>query len=161
MAKWTVGKGLDEWIGRLQKLDVKADDYIGEGIYYGAKIVADQIKKNIKALPLVPENQRKGFVNGVTPLQKQGLIDGLGIATMRNDNGFVNVKIGMDGYNKKKTKKYPGGQPNAMIARATCSGTSFSAKNDFIGKAVNSTRKQAEETMKTVVETKIFAISNN
>ena len=46
-----------------------------------------------------------------------------------------------------KTKKYPNGQPNALIARAVNSGTSFRKKTRFLDKAVNASKKAAEAAM--------------
>ena len=66
---------------------------------------------------------------------------------MRDDNGFINVKLGFDGYNATRTKKYPRGQPNVLIARSVNSGTTFRKKTKFVDKAVNSAKKAAEAAM--------------
>lgn len=79
-------------------------------------------------------------------------MDGLGISQMETSEGTVNVKISFDGYNAMKTKKYPKGQPNILIARAIESGTSFRQKYPFVRKAVNASRKKAQETMQKVID---------
>ena len=77
---------------------------------------------------------------------------------MENDKGYWNVKLGFDGYNKVKTKTYPNGQPNAMIARATESGSSVREKTPFVRTAVSATQKQAVEIAKRVVDEEISKI---
>lgn len=149
MAKWTIGRGLDEYISQLGNLEFASTDMCGEAVYQGAAIVADKIRSNIAALPIT---------KGITQADKDGLLAGFGIATMQNDGGFYNVKLGMDGYNTHVTKNYPQGKPNAMIARSIESGTSFAPKHPFIAPAVNATKAAAEAKMKTVIDMKIKSI---
>lgn len=153
MAKWIVGKGLDEYLAKLGNLGRESEEICKEAGYEGAAIVADAIKANIRKLPLGQPAQGK-----VTPQQRKGLVDGLGIAPFRNDSGFIHVKIGMDGYNDMVTHKFPNGQPNAMIARSLETGSSWYPKHPFIAPAVNRTKKAAEEKMRTVIDQKINAI---
>lgn len=122
----------------------------GAAIYAGAEVVADAIREEIDTIPKVSAKQKgteSSKLQGITSLQNQGLKDGFGITKMRNDDGYYNVKLGFDGYNAVKTKKYPNGQPNVLIARSVVSGTSFRAKNDFVGRAIRRARKQAEAVM--------------
>lgn len=139
MAKYQVGKGIDKYISQLENIASLTPQTCGKVIYDGAKVVTDAVHQAINSLP----------DSDCDSVQKAGLIDGLGIAHMRNQNGFYNVKVGFDGYNGKVTKKFPKGQPNMMIARAIISGTSFHPhKNDFVRKAVSSSRSMAEAAMK-------------
>lgn len=150
MAKWIVGHGLDEYLAKLGNLERGSEELCKQAGFEGAAVVANAIKANIQALPLGQPKQGK-----VTPQQKSGLLDGFGIAPFRNDNGFIHVKIGMDGYNSMTTKKFPNGQPNAMIARSVESGSSFAPKHPFIGPAVSKSKAAAEAKMKLVIEEKI------
>ena len=145
MARVTVGKNIDKYITLLESLGSIARGMCGEAVYQGAKIVTDEIRKSIDSIP----------AEKIDSVQRQGLKDGLGIATMRDDMGYYNVKVGMDGYNNRVTKTYPRGQPNAMIARSIESGTSFSSKYPFILPAVKRTQEQAEKKMAEVVEMRI------
>ena len=158
MAKFQVGKGLDEYLQKLGNLEFRCPEVLGKATYQGAKIVADQIHANIAALP-VSENKsgRQGRRNP-TQAEKDGLLAGLGIAKHRMEGGYYNVKIGMDGYNADKTKKYPNGKPNAMIARSIESGTSFQARIPFISRAVSATKAAAEAAMKAEVDKVITEI---
>lgn len=151
MAKMTIGKGMDEYLAKLGNLEFAAPGLVGQAIYEGAKIVTDQVRAEIEALPTA-ESKRVATPRDPTQVEKDGLLDGLGIATKKNDGGYINVKVGMDGYNTDKTKKYPRGKPNAMIARSIESGSTVMKRNAFISRAVNKTKKDAEAAMQKVIE---------
>ena len=156
MAKITF-HGLNDYELMISRLSKGVDDIAGKAIYAGAGIVADAIKENIKALPIVrgygtTENPLPG---GVTAPQKAGLIDGLGISPMQSDAGYLNVKIGFDGYNATKTEKYPQGQPNQLVARGVESGTSWKKKSPFIRPAINASKQRAEEEMARILDQEI------
>ena len=86
-------------------------------------------------------------------------MDSLGIASMQDDGtGYLNVKIGFDGYNDIVTQRWPRGQPNQMVARSVESGTTWMKKNGFVRKAVASSRKRAVEFMKRTVDKAIETI---
>lgn len=162
MAKWIVGKGLDSYISYLQKIDAVTDEAIGEAVYEMAKVVADSVRSGIQALPTVSNQAniatyKKGY-SRLSDEEKQGLLDGFGVSPMQDDGGYINVKLGFDGYNSVKTKKYPQGQPNALIARVTESGSSYREKTPFIRPAVNASRKQAEAAGREIIDKKIAAI---
>ena len=162
MAKWIVGKGLDNYIAYLQSINAVTDEMIGEAVYDMAKVVADKVRINIQALPAVPNaaniaTYRQGYSRLSEP-EKQGLLDGFGVSPMQDDNGYRNVKLGFDGYNSVKTKKYPQGQPNSLIARVTESGSSYREKTPFIRPAVNAARKPAEKAGQAKIDEKIKSI---
>lgn len=148
MAKWTVGKGLTDYIALLGDLEFKTPVIIGLSIYEGAKIVADHIRENIEEMDVAPDKSTKEGRRLPIRAERDGMLAGLGIAKMQQDGGFYNVKIGMDGYNSDVTAKYPKGKPNALIARSIESGTTFMQKNPFISDAVRKSRKRAEAAMR-------------
>ena len=141
--------GIDNYISQLNKLQQSTKDgVVGKTVYAGAEVVADSVRRAIQALPVGDGRaQGGGLVDTVTLPQKAGLLDGFGISRMKDDAGFVNVKLGFDGYNSTRTEKYPRGQPNALIARSVNSGTTFRKKTKFVDKAVNSAKKAAEAAM--------------
>lgn len=150
-------QGLDEFERMLSQLadSGTVETICGKTIYEGARIVADAIQKEIDTLPLVHPHARgvdSSKLDGITSLQKKGLAEGFGITSMRNENGYYNVKLGFDGYNDVKTKQYPSGQPNVLVARSINSGTSFRAKNAFVNRAIRASRKKAEEAMVKTAE---------
>lgn len=154
-------KGLEEYELRLSRLARDTERICGAAIYQGAAIVADEIKRGIAALPVVRGygTDADPLPGGVTAAQKQGLLDGLGIASMQEDAGFYNVKIGFDGYNRTRTEKYPQGQPNQLVARGVESGTSWKQKRPFVRPAVTRARKRAEQAMAETLDKEIQKIS--
>lgn len=164
MAKWIVGKGLDSYISYLKKIDAVTDEAIGEAVYEMAKVVADSVRSGIQALPTVSNQAniatyKKGY-SRLSDEEKQGLLDGFGVSPMQDDGGYINVKLGFDGYNSVKTKKYQKGQPNALIARVTESGSSYRQKTPFMRTAVNASRKEALEKGREAVDRVLGDISD-
>ena len=149
-----VGSGIDNYISKLQNLETTAPDVIGEAVYAGANIVADAVKENLENLPVddTPFGER---VTAPRTVQKKGLIKSFGVAKIRNDNGYHNVKLGFDGYNKQRTKKYPKGQPNSVIARSINSGSTWRKKNPFIDRATRSSKAACENKMAQIIESEI------
>lgn len=148
-------KGLAEYEKQLSRIGSVAAvrQIIGQVIYKGADIMADAIRKATEALPEVESsessrvflsNRKHGSgtskLRGVTSAQKKGLLDGLGITPLSEENSYYDRKIGFDGYNDD-------GQPNVMIARAVNSGTSFREKIPFVDQAVRQARPEAEQAM--------------
>ena len=160
MAKITF-PGLNDYELMISKLSKGVDDIAGKAIYAGAGIVADAIKENIKDLPIVRGygTEKDPLPGGVTAPQKAGLIDGLGISPMQSDAGYLNVKIGFDGYNATKTEKYPQGQPNQLVARGVESGTSWKKKSPFIRPAINASKQRAEDEMARILDQEIEKIT--
>ena len=146
---WYSGEGIDKYLYELAQLEKSGS--IKAAVYEGAAIVANSIANNIDDLPI-----KKGKdVRGVTKIQKEGLKKGFGISPMRNDDGYVHVKLGFDKYNEQYSSKYPKGQPNAMIARSIEGGTSWSPKIPFIRKAVRATENEAVARMTKVIDTSL------
>ena len=150
VVRWTIKPSdqIDEYIYKLDQMHANTEEMIGRSIFPGAAIVTDAIRAGIESIPEAPKQYARGMKTGLTASQKAGLLDGLGIAVMRNDGGFLNVKVGMDGYNSTVTKRWPKGQPNALIIRALESGTSFQARQPVIAPAIRSSRNAAIQKMK-------------
>lgn len=148
MAKFQF-EGAAEYIQKIEALNKNSTGFIKRAVYEGGGVVVKAIADAIDALPsgstaFVPEGET---IRGVNDLQREGLREGLGLSTMKNENGYINTKVGFDGYNGYQTKKYPNGQPNALIARALESGTSQRPKTRFVSKAVKACREEAEKAM--------------
>lgn len=140
--------GLEDYIIKLEHLSSYTPDMMEKAIYPGAGMIADAVKGEIESLPVGTHPEKGEIVQE----QKDGLLAGFGVAPFSEDDGFTNVKLGFDGYNAKKTKKYPSGQPNALIACAVESGTSFRRKNAFISRAVRRTRAACEMRIGTEMD---------
>ena len=152
MARFTM-KGMEEYEKKLSKM--YKDTYLvgGKAVYAAAKIVANEIRRNIEALP-----ERSGYgtpehpVRGVTNRGKQGLLDGFGVSTMQVTDGYLHVKIGFAERNTIKTKKHPQGQPNQLVARGVESGTSWLEKTPFVRPAMRKTQKSAVKAMQNIID---------
>lgn len=132
-------KGLDEYRDVMMKLQLKTDFIIKPAVYEGAAIVVKEVKKSL---------------DRVTSSQATGdLKDSIGLSPMENNNGFINTKLGFEGYDRK-------GDPNIVKARALESGTSKQQKKPFIRPAVNKVREEAENRMAVVVSEQIEKLLN-
>lgn len=148
-------KGIDDYAKALNRLesDMKKEA-IGKALYEAGKIVADKIRAGIDTIPVNDGYVPKGSTTrGIPQKAKDGLKSSLGITPMKVDaNGVSNIKIGFDGYNGNSTKTWPKGAPNALVARAVERGTSWLEATPFVKKAVASSKKQAEDAMKRVLD---------
>ena len=151
-------EGFENYAGIIKELEKHSRDIAGAAVYEGAKVVADKVKRQIDH---IDSGNESDYEYERREKQKAGLRDSMGISAMRNDNGFLNVKVGFDGYNDIKTRKYPNGQPNAMVARIFNSGTSHNRKQPFFKNAVTESKKTAENAMAAAVDEKILAIYEN
>lgn len=147
-------KGIDEYAKRLSKLGSESEEIIKRAVYKGAAIVADEIKAGINSIPiqegnngLPPMGTEENKLYGISRKQKGDLMDGFGLAPMKNENGYIQTKAGVDGYGSIPTKKYPNGVPNVMLMRSIESGTSFRDKHPVFRQATNRARGKAEQAM--------------
>ena len=158
MAKFQF-EGVDDLVAQYKRLADNTEEMIGKAVYNGAGVVMKSVKAAVDGLNT---DNRFGTADnptsGPSTIQKLGLQYGLGIAKMRNDNGFWNVKIGFDGYNNVKTKTWPKGQPNMMVARSIESGTSWMQKQPFMRKAEQSSKAHCEKVMGETVDKEIKRI---
>lgn len=159
--------GIDEYSAKLQKLGAAGIGICKAAVYEGADEVADAIRASVQALPTVDEKSaiaawRSGKpTDGITEAQKQGLLNGLSVAKMQTDGGYVNTRIDFVGYNSVQTRAYPSGQPNAVIARAMESGSSARKKQPFVRKAANAARPRAEARMGDKIKDMVDKIMEN
>jgi len=158
MAKITF-TGVEGTMARLNALEVSLkDQVIGKMVYNGASIVADAVRDEIERLPTSQHKGKRWFgrpghlARGPSEEQKKGLLASLGVSPMRDDNGFLNVSIGFDGYNQVRTRRWPNGEPNQMVARSVARGTSFMEANPFFKASVEKTRTKAKRAMKETAE---------
>lgn len=160
MAKFQF-EGVDKLIAEYNKIYKNTEEMIGKAIYQGAAVVFKSVQQAVENINTDDSHEFGTSVNpktGPTTIQKEGLKHSLGIAKMRNDNGFYNVKIGFDGYNYVETKTWPKGQPNAMVARSIESGTSWMEKQPFMRKAESSAKGRCEQAMANTIDKELTKI---
>ena len=147
----------------LRELEFAAEQgaVLEKAVEAGGAVVADEIRRRLDALPtdtfrFLDEGEK---FEGLPVVHHLDLLDSFGLTPPQRDRkGFVNVKAGFDGYGSKKTKAYPKGIPNQLLARAVESGSSVRRKTPFVRPAVNATRKEAVEEMDWVVRAEIEKI---
>ena len=139
--------GVNEYFEKLERLGDKTTAVCKRALYDGAAVLADAVKAEVEALPVTDRNAPKGEQQGILEYEKQGLLEGMGIAKMRDENGKVETRVDFDGYNRLTSKAFPKGHPNAMVARAINSGTSRRPKNPFMARAVRKARAKANQAM--------------
>lgn len=158
--------GLADYVEQIHRLANNSLKICQKASVKGAAIVADACRKEIDALETKGEAHALGAWQKhkkdgeehkarLSPRQKKGLQETMGLAHMRNDNGFINTKLGFDGYNAIVTKKYPKGQPNALIARSLESGSSVFDKDPFVRRATNASKAKAEKAIETALDNEI------
>lgn len=153
--KTTFSDGINEYLQTLNRLGKEIEGISKQAIYEGAKIIADEIKNNIEALPTDEEwGTPKKMKAGPTKAEKENIARGLGIAHMQDNKGTINTKIGYDdaGYDENN-------KPIQMIARSVNSGTSFMKKNPFFEKGVRNSRNKAKQKMIEVAEKELEKIA--
>ena len=129
--------GLDAYRDQLRGIEQHVPGMVNASLYQGAAILADAVQNEIAGL------------RQLTPEARQGLKEGLGIARFWHENGATVTKIGWTGYNRKRTKRWPNGQPNAMIARSVQRGTSWMRADRFTTRAAKKARQKAIGVMQT------------
>lgn len=135
MAKFRF-EGIDKYTESLERIGGRnAAGVLKYAVYPGAAIVADAIRAAMSEHKVTGDLQ-----------------DSLTLATMRNDNGYVNTKVTFAGYGSN-------GTANAIKAAALESGTSRGQKGThFISKAVKGAESKAIEAMSAALDEKIGQI---
>ena len=162
MAKCKI-EGVSEYIDQLNRLDQDALPIIQKCLYEGAAVMADAIKSAIGSIPTRSNKEfgsEDNMLSGITAAQKAGLQESFGISPMSDRNNQQSVKLGFDGYNSVRTKKYPSGQPNQLIARAIESGTSWLQPCHFMSKAQNANKGAVEAKMADVCDAELAKRTN-
>lgn len=163
MAK-IIFRGFHEYGDALRQLELTFagnNEALMKAAQKGADPVADEIRRRLAGLPedeyrFLSDGER---FDGLPVGQKKDLLDSLGVTKpSRSKTGFVNVKVGFDGYGSFPTRAYPDGVPNALLGRSVESGSSVRQKTPFVRPAVNATRKKAVEEMDRVVRQEIEKI---
>lgn len=154
MAKMQV-KGLDEYAIKVRKLSRNSQAIIKKAVYNGAAVVANTVKKGLQDIPV--ENgygTKEKPLRGISRKQKSDLIRSMGLAPIQNfkNKGYINTKLGWDGYGSIPTKTYPKGVPNQLLMRSVESGTSFRKKTPVVRRAVNRAKPLSIKKMSETVD---------
>lgn len=144
----------DDFTAKIKNLGKEFERVAKKAVYAGAEILADQVKQNMQGLPEDEFRRLKEGeqFKGVPIQQKNELIESFGITRMNYDKyGVFHAKLGFDGYGKYKSKKYPKGLPNDLLARSIESGSSVRVKTPFFRKAVAAKKAEAQRRMEEII----------
>lgn len=139
--------GIKQYEKQLNEIGRQAPRIMGGALYDGAAVLAEAVQTEIKGL------------DKLDPRQRAGLSAGMGIAHFWVKDDAMQTKIGWEGYNSWKTKRWPLGQPNAMIARTTIRGTSWMRANRFTNRAAQKARERCIKAMQERLDREFAAIT--
>ena len=126
----------EEYALRLSGLANHTEEAVTAAIQKGAGILADAMRRDYEAI-LGPDSTGQ-------------MLESMGITQVKMDkNGWWNAKIGFDGYDARKSKRWPKGVPNQLKARVLESGTKDGRikKHEIIKKALRANRDRVEKAM--------------
>jgi hypothetical protein len=153
-------EGLAELSEQLAQLGEKAQGVAALGLYEGAGIMAEEIKRGADTI------RTEEFHYAVFPAVTQRLPTpeekaivqeaGAGIAKFRKNGSEVDTSVGYRnaGYAELKGKSVP----IPKIVNAINSGTSFMKKQSFVRKAASSGAQKAEAAITKMIEQKFNEI---
>ena len=156
-------QGMDAWISELRKLGENTEPVCKAAVYAGAKVIADEIRQATSGLNRVTDAEAMAAYHEKKPVkisvsQKIGLVKSLGIAPITDKYGIASTKVGFDGYNDVKTKRWSHGQPNQLIARSCESGSTAMTKQPFVRTVIKRTKGAALVEMERAADKKLKEI---
>ena len=120
--------GFESYEKALRELGADAEKICKAAVYDGAAIVADAIRASYYSQPHSYSEHGNEVIKSMT------------LSKIRNDDGYVNTKVGFVGYDSE-------GTATAIIARTLESGNSHQKKKPFIRPAVNRVKQAAIRAM--------------
>ena len=110
--------GLNETLKMLESIEGNTDEILEDVLREGAMIATDEMREQISNLRTSDEYEGGDGKRYAKKSDVKGLLDSLGFAPVRFNDTVVDSHVGFDGYNNDKTKIYPNGHANQMIANA-------------------------------------------
>ena len=159
MAYQMQADGMEEISEILSKLEDEAQGIAARGLYDGAGVMADAIKReaaNIKTAPF--KYAKNGSTRLPSPEEKEIVLQAAaGIARFNKNGAEVDTSVGFQnaGYAQLKNKTVP----VPVVVNAINSGTGFMEKQPFVRKAEKAGRAKAMQAMKASIERDFDAIT--
>ena len=141
----------------LQNLGDKAEGIASRGLFEGAGIMADEIRKEAAGIRTGPGASRES-ARYATQEEKQIVMNAAaGIAKFKKNGTEVDTSIGFRnaGYAEINGKRVP----IPKIVNAINSGTSFMHKQPFVRKAANRAKERASEAIRASIEADLNKIT--
>lgn len=155
--------GLETYIQQIRTIEDPAK-VCRAAVRAGAGVIADGIRQELESdtIAISDKMALAAYQHKVktycSESQKKGMLKGLGISKIRVNKGVYEAKVGFDGYNDVKTKRWPHGQPNALIAQSVESGRTWMIKQPFVRPTVKRLKGIAELEMKRAADQKLKEI---
>ena len=157
MAMTVKVNGLETISMMLQDLGDKAEGIASRGLFEGAGIMADEIRKEAAGIRTGPGASRES-ARYATQEEKQIVMNAAaGIAKFKKNGTEVDTSIGFRnaGYAEINGKSVP----IPKIVNAINSGTSFMHKQPFVRKAANRAKERASEAIRASIEADVNGIT--
>ena len=157
MAMTVKVNGLETISMMLQDLGDKAEGIASRGLFEGAGIMADEIRKEAAGIRTGPGASRES-ARYATQEEKQIVMNAAaGIAKFKKNGTEVDTSIGFRnaGYAEINGKRVP----IPKIVNAINSGTSFMHKQPFVRKAANRAKERASEAIRASIEADVNGIT--
>jgi len=147
--------GLKEYVAQLERLSnsAVAEAMIERAVYEGSKIVDNETRRELNALPV--DNRpyvKDGMRTSILQVQKDALVASFGTSPIETRNDFTNDKTGVDNSRNKL------GQKQVTVARRLENGTSYMKKNPVFSRASRKARKPCLEEMQKSLDESIKAL---
>lgn len=152
-------KGLTETLKELEKLEQNTDAIVEEAIEAGINIVTDELRSEVSALKTRSDNEAPGAMTYPSKSNVKNLLNSLGYTPVKLNDSKYDAKAGFKGMDNHKTKAWPAGHPNAVIASAINHGTSFMQGQPFLNRAAKKAKKKAIEKMDEIITKEIEKIN--
>ena len=150
-------EGLKELSEMLSQMGEESGKIAAGGLYEGAGVMADEIKKGAEGIKTSPFHYAVFVTRDPSPEEKAAVLEaGVGIAKFNKNGSEVDTSVGYRnaGYTtiNGKTKPIP------QIVNAINSGTSFMQKQPFVRKAATTGAKKAGDAITKYIEAKFDAL---
>lgn len=149
--------GITETLKMLESVEGNTDEIFKDALEAGINVVTDEMRAQIQALSTSKENDiEKHYPK---ERDKKALLDSLGYTPVGLQGSKYNMKSGFDGYDNHKTKRYPLGHPNKVIAKSIERGTSFMTAQPFMSRASKKAKSKALEAMDETIQKELKKIT--
>lgn len=155
MAYTMQAEGMEAVSELLNRLGEEAESAAAQGLYEGAGVMADEVRKAAEAIRTAPFKwARKGTTRLPSPEEKEIIVNAAsGIAKFRKNGSEVDTSVGYarSGYANLKGHQ----RAVAQIANAVNSGTSFMQAQPFFRKSVRQGQQKAAEAIARKIEEQV------
>ena len=145
-------EGLNELSRALESLGNAADGIAAQGLYEGARVMADAVRQSVQSIQTARFRYVKNGGQRLPSPEEKAVLENakIGVAKFRKNGIRVDTSVGIQnsGYGTLNGKTVP----VPVIANAINSGTSFMKKQPFVRKAANSGGKKAIAAMTASIE---------